>query len=170
LNDKQSVHASLWAGTPASWVDLHPAGKPDSQALGVHAGRQVGFARRDWSSNEWHACLWSGSASSWVDLHQYLPAGFSSSYAYAIWSDNTVIEVAGQGFNANASRYEALLWTFIFAPCTADFNADGFVEFTDFDAFVVAFEDGDTASDMNGDGFLDINDFDAFVVGFEAGC
>jgi len=55
-------------------------------------------------------------------------------------------------------------------PCAADFNGDGFLDFTDFDAFVAAFEAGDASADFNGDGFLDFTDFDAFVAAFEGGC
>ena len=55
-------------------------------------------------------------------------------------------------------------------PCRADFNGDGFVDFTDFDGFVAAFEAGDLAADFNDDGFIDFTDFDAFVATFEAGC
>ncbi|MDX2118705.1 MAG: EF-hand domain-containing protein [Planctomycetota bacterium] len=54
--------------------------------------------------------------------------------------------------------------------CAADFNGDGFLDFTDFDAFVAAFEAGDGAADFNADGFLDFTDFDAFVGVFEVGC
>ncbi|MDX2118634.1 MAG: GC-type dockerin domain-anchored protein [Planctomycetota bacterium] len=54
--------------------------------------------------------------------------------------------------------------------CPADFNGDGFIDFTDFDDFVFAFEGGDPSSDFNQDGFLDFTDFDAFVAAFEAGC
>jgi hypothetical protein len=54
--------------------------------------------------------------------------------------------------------------------CAADFNCDDFIDFTDFDGFVTAFEAGDPTSDFNADGFLDFTDFDAFVTGFEAGC
>ena len=56
------------------------------------------------------------------------------------------------------------------AICAADFNCDGFLDFTDFDGFVTAFEAGAPASDFNADGFLDFTDFDAFVGTFEAGC
>ncbi|MDX2118029.1 MAG: hypothetical protein SFY96_07600 [Planctomycetota bacterium] len=51
----------------------------------------------------------------------------------------------------------------------ADFNADDFIDFTDFDDFVKAFEAGDEAADINEDGFLDFTDFDAFVFAFENG-
>ncbi|MDX2117146.1 MAG: hypothetical protein SFY96_03075 [Planctomycetota bacterium] len=55
--------------------------------------------------------------------------------------------------------------------CGADFNADGFVDFSDFDAFVACFEgSGCVAADFNADGFIDFTDFDAFVSAFEQGC
>ena len=54
--------------------------------------------------------------------------------------------------------------------CAADFNRDGFLDFTDFDDFVNAFESGAAGADFNGDGFLDFTDFDSFVAAFEAGC
>jgi hypothetical protein len=54
--------------------------------------------------------------------------------------------------------------------CGADFNCDGFLDFTDFDDFVIAFEAGEASSDFNADGFLDFTDFDDFVAAFEAGC
>ena len=56
------------------------------------------------------------------------------------------------------------------AGCKADFNGDGFLDFTDFDDFVGAFEAGASNGDFNGDGFLDFTDFDSFVEAFEAGC
>ncbi|MDX2116738.1 MAG: cytochrome c peroxidase [Planctomycetota bacterium] len=52
----------------------------------------------------------------------------------------------------------------------ADFNADGFVDFSDFDDFVAAFENGVEGADVNADGFLDFTDFDDFVAAFEQGC
>jgi len=54
--------------------------------------------------------------------------------------------------------------------CPADFNGDGFLDFTDFDDFVLAFEAGAASADFNNDGFLDFTDFDDFVASFEAGC
>jgi hypothetical protein len=54
--------------------------------------------------------------------------------------------------------------------CRPDFNGDDFVDFTDFDAFVEAFESGAPGSDFNEDGFVDFTDFDQYVTAFEAGC
>jgi|GEM_PF-4653830 len=54
--------------------------------------------------------------------------------------------------------------------CIGDYNIDGFVEFTDFDAFVQDFEAGRTTADVNRDQFLDFIDFDTFVGAFESGC
>jgi CubicO group peptidase (beta-lactamase class C family) len=59
-------------------------------------------------------------------------------------------------------------------PCTADFNADGFLDFFDYDAFVECFEGGPCppgkSADFNADGFADFFDYDAFVASFEQGC
>jgi hypothetical protein len=60
------------------------------------------------------------------------------------------------------------------APCAADFNGDGFLDFFDYDAFVACFEGaacppGKTA-DFNNDQFVDFFDYDAFVLSFETGC
>jgi GDSL-like Lipase/Acylhydrolase family len=54
--------------------------------------------------------------------------------------------------------------------CLADFDKSGFVDSDDFDAFVRAFEAGESQADYDGSGFVDTDDFDAFVEGFEVGC
>ena len=54
--------------------------------------------------------------------------------------------------------------------CDGDFNNDGFVDFTDLDNYVSAFDSGGTGADFNGDGFVDFTDFDSFVAAFEAPC
>jgi hypothetical protein len=99
-------HAGLWSGTAASWVDLTPAGSPDSEARGVFGGQQVGYAQ---VGGVPHAGLWSGTAASWVDLHAFLPPGFSQSIAQSIWSDANFTYVAGYGYNG--VHHEAFLWT-----------------------------------------------------------
>ncbi|QOI99844.1 MAG: hypothetical protein HRU70_04840 [Phycisphaeraceae bacterium] len=51
-----------------------------------------------------------------------------------------------------------------------DMTGDGFIDMFDFDAYILAFEEGLPIADYNGDGFLDLFDLDAFVAAFEAGC
>ena len=60
--------------------------------------------------------------------------------------------------------------TGILTICRADFNCDGFVDFTDFDDFGGAFELGGPGADFNGDGFIDFTDFDDYISAFELGC
>ena len=55
--------------------------------------------------------------------------------------------------------------------CHADFDCDGTLDFFDYDAFVVCFENSNcSGADFDGDGSTDFFDYDAFVVAFEAGC
>jgi subtilisin family serine protease len=64
--------------------------------------------------------------------------------------------------------------TILRRPCAADFNADGFVDFFDFDDFVACFDGSQCPlgqnDDFNTDGFADFFDFDDFVTAFGAGC
>jgi hypothetical protein len=84
--------------------------------------------------------------------------------APAIGSDGTLV-IAGIGTNVRAIRS---------SPCLADFNADGFIDFFDYNAFVECFEGGTCppgrSADFNADGFVDFFDYDGFVGAFEAGC
>ncbi len=54
--------------------------------------------------------------------------------------------------------------------CAADIDKNGFVNGDDFDAFVAAFELGDTFAEYDNNCFLNGDDFDAFVADFLAGC
>lgn len=56
------------------------------------------------------------------------------------------------------------------ATCAADFNADGFLTFEDFDTFVESFQIGESKADFNADGFITFEDFDSFVEAFSVGC
>ncbi len=63
------------------------------------------------------------------------------------------------------SRYGCVI-----PACVADFDSDGFLTISDFDAFVDSFESGSVAADLDLDGQLTFEDFDAFVTAFETGC
>src|SRR5207302_1721957 len=99
-------HALLWRGSPATAVDLNPAGFTDSYASGTSGAQQVGagVGPAGWE----HALLWRGSAASVVDLH---PREFGSSRAMGISSNQQVgwgeVDI-GAGMTAWESR--ALLW------------------------------------------------------------
>jgi hypothetical protein len=59
-------------------------------------------------------------------------------------------------------------------PCPADFNADGFLDFFDYDDYAACFEAGacppGRSADFNADGFADFFDYDDFVAAFGRGC
>jgi hypothetical protein len=100
--------AALWSGSAASYVSLQPAGAEASGAYATSEGRQVGYVIMP--NGEPRAALWTGTADSWVDLSTFLPAGYLSSSALAIWSDSNFLYVAGYGTTIAGERDEALLW------------------------------------------------------------
>jgi T5SS/PEP-CTERM-associated repeat protein len=58
--------------------------------------------------------------------------------------------------------------------CISDFNADGFIDFFEYDDYVTCYEGAGcppgSSADTNRDGFTDFFDYDDFVVAFENGC
>lgn len=99
------THALLWSGTSASCVDLHPTGGFDTSiAYDVAGGLQVGHAGVIGSYA--HAVVWSGTASSYVDLHNFLPPGYSDSYAQGIDSEGNIV-----GYARSVGGYHhAVMW------------------------------------------------------------
>jgi hypothetical protein len=94
-------HASLWSGTAASWVDLHPAGALESVAIDIDSGTQVGYTTLISGQNV--ACLWSGTPGSWVNLN---PAGVTDgSYVLGISGAQQV------GFAVVGGQYHAGTWS-----------------------------------------------------------
>ncbi|MGE3107706.1 MAG: GC-type dockerin domain-anchored protein [Phycisphaerales bacterium] len=93
------ISASLWSGSAASRVDLHPAGQISSWAYGVDGAQQVGIVRVADSSS--HAALWRGSPGSWVDLH---PPGALNSRALDVFAGTQV------GVTTAGGLTRATLW------------------------------------------------------------
>jgi hypothetical protein len=56
------------------------------------------------------------------------------------------------------------------APCAADFNRDGTLDFFDYLDFVAAFDAELPSADFNGDNTIDFFDYLDFVAAFDAGC
>jgi hypothetical protein len=103
VNIGGAIHASLWTGTAASRLDLHPAASPfDSQVYGVNGGYQVGYASLNGAI---HASLWNGTAASWVDLYP-LAGAWDDSRAWAVGGGQQVGWV-GYSFNV----LHASLWS-----------------------------------------------------------
>lgn len=110
------THASLWNGTAASWVDLDPAGAFGSVAYATDGVQQAGtvlFFEITPTGTRFvrHASLWNGTADSRVDLSTYVTGNWGDTVAEAIWSNGATTFIAGYGYNNDAGRSEALLWT-----------------------------------------------------------
>ncbi|MBU6413087.1 MAG: hypothetical protein KGS45_06405 [Planctomycetes bacterium] len=76
-------------------------------------------------------------------------------------------------FNQNRPTQEhqaAIDWVNANLVCTADFNADGTVDFFDYLDFVAAFSGNDATADFNADTVIDFFDYLDFVATFSQGC
>lgn len=118
IDEIGQLHAGLWTGTAASWVDLHPAARDYSEALGARGGQQVGYTfHLSLKRFEFSACLWNGSAESVVYL---VPSGSYDSYAQA--TDG--LQQVGMTRFAKGDAHAAL-WTGS-AASFVDLNPSGF--------------------------------------------
>jgi uncharacterized membrane protein len=158
------------------WLGLSPFGTTtETFAYGVSEGGTtvVGSGPTGWLSR---ATVWD-RANGWRNLKLVLLTEYGITEANA-WTMHDAIAVsadgltiAGRGVNPCSSDD---IWLVRLLPqtanCPPDFNADGFLDFFDYDAFIQAFEVGIPAADFNGDCFLDFFDYDSFVEAFEAGC
>lgn len=84
-----NLQASLWEGTAASWVSLHPAEATFSVVTAMNGGQQGGYALVD---DILQASLWNGTADSWMSLH---PEGAEYSIINALRDEQQAGEVDG---------------------------------------------------------------------------
>jgi hypothetical protein len=83
--------------------------------------------------------------------------------------------VASSVSGAKVHAYQVLFFKFTVvdpnacAPCAADFNNDGGVDFGDVGAFYEAWESGNACGDVNADGGVDGSDVSDFFAVWEAG-
>jgi hypothetical protein len=87
------THALLWRGSATNYVDLHPSGWYETQALTIVGEIQVG--RGSQTKGVIHALTWSGSADSVIDLHQFLPKEMTYSVAKKIDEFGNILGIAG---------------------------------------------------------------------------
>ncbi len=94
-------HAAMWAGSAASYADLHPAGVNTSEILAA-AGEYQGGSTTVFTTQTYpRAALWSGTAASYVDLN---PVGFQGSEVRAMTPSQqgglVHLQPAGSGIHA----------------------------------------------------------------------
>jgi hypothetical protein len=159
--------ASVWSGTPESRVSLAPRGASWSAGWGAFGDYQVGVVVM---GEAHYASFWHGTSESWVNLGEFLPAGFTQSYAYGVWSDGEMIYVAGYAHNAIADRSEALLWVGRTGDgLNSDLDNDGCVGQSDLGILLAAYEDSD-AGDVDGDGQTNQVDLGILLGDYGQGC
>jgi hypothetical protein len=107
--------AALWHGTPASYVDLQPAGYSGSQCDGTNGDVQVGYAVSPTGN---HAGIWFGTAASFIDLHAFLPAGYTSSEALSASYDGGTLVIGGYGTNSGGQQ-DPFIWVAVPTPSAA---------------------------------------------------
>jgi hypothetical protein len=102
-------------------------------------------------------------------------AGPSARYGHRMVFDSArgeIVLFGGRPCPTSGDAVDGQTWIFREAlrHCAADTNADGFLDFFDYDEFVAHFESGDHTADFNRDCFIDFFDYDEFVEAFETGC
>ncbi len=158
------------------WLGLSPFGTTtETFAYGVSEGGTtvVGSGPTGWLSR---ATVWD-RANGWRNLKLVLLTEYGITEANA-WTMKDAIAVSADGLTIAGRGVNPCsltdIWLVRLLPqtpnCQPDFNADGFLDFFDYDAFIQAFEVGIPAADFNGDCFLDFFDYDDFVEAFETGC
>jgi hypothetical protein len=131
---------------------------------------------------QWYWLFWDPTFNTWlylndgyfIDGYTNLSANVSGAYTPTLTFDVQTLGTVPNNlyFVAMAINDCGTSYSFVgtLNICRADFNCDGFVDFTDFDDFANAFENAGPGGDFNGDGFIDFTDFDAYVAAFELGC
>jgi hypothetical protein len=100
-NASFQFHAAHWAGSGASFTDLHPAGATLSMLTGTHGGQHSGLVSLP--SGVQHAALWTGTSSSYVDLN---PPGVTFAQAFDVHNGKQVGSVT-----MPAGEFHASLWS-----------------------------------------------------------
>jgi uncharacterized membrane protein len=140
------------------------------RAANANGGIIVGLMRREPDPNP-RAFIWRRSLGV-LPLQEYARSlgadldGWELIRATDISDDGTVIV----GFGTWNGQQRGWVIRGLPSFCRADQNADGTIDFFDYDDFVMAFERGVQTADFNDDMSVDFFDYDDFVAAFEAGC
>jgi hypothetical protein len=110
LKDKRFNYATVWNGSAASALNIHPAGYGNSFATAVKGSWIAGYASdetRFGTPGYYHAIVWDSSYQS-TDLQSYLPAQFVGSQALSVDESGNV---SGVALTADGQRH-AIVWKF----------------------------------------------------------
>lgn len=119
-----------------------------------HAGSSLSWATETFAANE------SANAIRWGTLYNFR-------FACGRPPQNGQVSL---GLFKPGSTDSAIAAAMVPAPCGADFNADGTLDFFDYLDFVDTFSGLGLDADFNGDGVVDFFDYLDFVDAFSRGC
>lgn len=172
--------AGAGASVLSPMVSLTVAGSPFAVLRPAEGDRAFGVARVEWSVGGTDAPPFGHSqvalslslddgATFPIDLGTHANTGSA-----AVTLPDVDVALARVRVDPVGAVFFAVSRPFVIAPCPADFDRDGFVDFFDYDAYVGCFEGvlcpPGRDADFNGDGFTDFQDLDAFVLRFEFDC
>jgi hypothetical protein len=156
------------ASVEVPWTTCPPPTPPAVTLPAYHSGEA-------WSNDHWQFAQSAGRVV-WATPQSHAQSATASALR---WGTLATIEITADRPPVEGSMVLGLFKPNPTASITiqgfvpgrgTDVNADGFVDFFDYDDYVAGFELGNPATDFNGDGFLDFFDFDDFVQSFEEGC
>lgn len=108
--------AAVWQGTAASFTSIHPTQDPmvdRSEAIGISGSVICGTSRvRTADGLRDRAAIWlAPTPGAYLELHGLLPPGYQESQALAVWTDGSVIRVAGSAQPPGDLSDVAVVWT-----------------------------------------------------------
>ncbi|WP_374087263.1 hypothetical protein [Methylomicrobium lacus] len=107
--DKRFNFATVWSGTAASALVIHPYPFTHSYAAAVNGPWIAGYAGDDSKRSTpayYHAIVWDSTNYQPTDLNTYLPAAFVGSQAFSVDAQGNV---AGVALTADGQRH-AVVW------------------------------------------------------------
>jgi uncharacterized membrane protein len=175
------MEATVWRKVGGVWVEellgalpgtADPFGFVTVYGITPDGSTMVGYNRFSGPGNE-TGFVWTPDGG-FVDVVNFLadrgvtvPTWFKIQTLTAVSDDGLIM--TGAGFHTTTGVPSSFRIT-ITPACTADWNADGALDFFDVQGFLADFAAGLSSADLNADGVLDFFDVQTFLGLFAAGC
>lgn len=124
-----------------------PVGLREGTRYGIEA---VGLLTSPARGDESRAWRWAGAAGDGSDMLERTEAGL-----VRLGHPGVAFEVLGE---------------VLASECLADVNQDGQLSPTDYNAWILAYNQRDPRADQNGDGAVTPADYNAWIINYSAGC